>query len=234
MAKAGDPNRVPAAMLWVYQSIGDLTDEFSASPLNDEYAALARRMAAALARKRPSPLWSGDLEMWACGILYALGKINFLFDKAQAPHVRAEDLCSYFGVAASTGSAKAKVVLDHLRIRGHDPNWTLPSRLANHPFIWLVSVNGLIVDIRHMPEEVPEAAYHRTRPAALRPAGAHSPRKYSSTPRRCPGRSDLHRLGGNLAILRRGVVHSFTRLHISGTSCSLHIIASFNASFVCP
>jgi Domain of unknown function (DUF6398) len=94
------------------------------------------------------------------GILYALGKINFLFDKTQVPHVRAEDLCSYFGVAASTGSAKAKVVLNHLRIRGHDPNWTLPSRLADHPFIWLVSVNGLTVDIRDMPDEIQEAAYH--------------------------------------------------------------------------
>jgi hypothetical protein len=83
------------------------------------------------------------------------------FDKTQVPHVRAEDLCSYFGVAASTGSAKAKVVLDHLRIRGHDPNWTLPSRLADHPFIWLVSVNGLTVDIRDMPEEVQKAAHRR-------------------------------------------------------------------------
>jgi len=161
MAKTGDTNRVPAAMLWIYQSIGRLTDEFSASRLNGEYAALARRMAAALARKRPSPLQSGNIETWACGILYALGKINFLFDKAQTPHVRAEDLCSYFGVATSTGSAKAKVILDHLRIRGHDPNWTLPSRLADHPLIWLVSINGLIVDIRDMPEEVQEAAYRR-------------------------------------------------------------------------
>jgi uncharacterized protein DUF6398 len=141
MAKAGDTNRVPAAMSWIYQSLGRLTDEFSSLHLNDEYAALARRMGAALARKRPSHLWSGNLETWACGILYALGKINFLFDKTQVPHVRAEDICSYFGVATSTGSAKAKVVLDHLRIRGHDPNWMLPSRLADHPFIRLVSIN---------------------------------------------------------------------------------------------
>ena len=91
MAKIGDTNRVLAAMLWIYQSIGRLTDEFSASRLNDEYAALARRMAAALARKRPSPFQSGNIETWACGILYALGKINFLFDKTQTPHVRAED-----------------------------------------------------------------------------------------------------------------------------------------------
>ena len=161
MSKARDTNRVPAAMSFIYQGVGRLTDEFSASHLNDEYAALARRMAAALARKRPSPLWSGNIETWACGILYALGKINFLFDKTQEPHVRAEDLCSYFGVAASTGSAKAKMILDHLRIRGHDPNWRLPSRLVDHPFIWLVSVNGIIVDIRHLPEEVQEAAYRR-------------------------------------------------------------------------
>ena len=81
MTKPGNTNRVSAAMSLVYESIGRLTDDFSASHLNYEYASLARRMAASLARKRHSPLQSGNFETWACGILYALGKINFLFDK---------------------------------------------------------------------------------------------------------------------------------------------------------
>ena len=133
MPEPGDKNRVPAAMYFIYHSIGRLTDEFSASHLNDEYAMLARRMAAALARKQPSPLQSGNIETWACVILYTLGKINFLFDRTQVPHVRAEDLYSYFNVASSTGSAKGKVIRDRLRIKDLDPKWTLPSRLADHP-----------------------------------------------------------------------------------------------------
>jgi hypothetical protein len=35
-------------MSFIYQSVGGLTDEFSALRLNDKYAALARRVAAAL------------------------------------------------------------------------------------------------------------------------------------------------------------------------------------------
>jgi len=156
-----DTNRVPGYLRHYYDRIGGLTDDFSALRLSDEYAVLARRMAAALARKRPSPLLAGYPETWACGILYALGKINFLFDKAQVPHLRAEDLCAGFGVASSTGSAKAKAVLDHLRIRGHDPHWTLPSRIDSQPFTWLVSVNGCVVDIREMPRAIQVEALRR-------------------------------------------------------------------------
>ncbi len=38
-------------------------------------------MAAALSRKRPSPLSTGRERSWAVGIIYALGQVNFLFDK---------------------------------------------------------------------------------------------------------------------------------------------------------
>ena len=45
----------------------------------------ARRALAALCRKRPSPLVSGKPETWACAVLYALGQVNYLSDKASTP-----------------------------------------------------------------------------------------------------------------------------------------------------
>ena len=42
-----------------------------------------------------------------------------------------------------------------------DPNWTLPSRLADNPMAWLIQVNGLIVDARQAPREVQEEAFRR-------------------------------------------------------------------------
>jgi hypothetical protein len=39
-----------------------------------------------------SPLASGRVPTWACGITYTLGLLNFLFDQTQTPYVRGSDL----------------------------------------------------------------------------------------------------------------------------------------------
>jgi len=45
-----------------------LTDAFATHHLNDAYAHLGRRAAAALCRKRHSPLAEGKANMWACAM----------------------------------------------------------------------------------------------------------------------------------------------------------------------
>jgi hypothetical protein len=61
---------------------------------------------AALCRKRPSPLVSGQPRTWACGIVYVLGQINFLTHPSTQPFMTTADLCARFGVGQSTASAK--------------------------------------------------------------------------------------------------------------------------------
>jgi hypothetical protein len=150
---------VPAKMRPIYESIVSLTDEFCKQHLNEEYAQVCRKMAATLSRKRPSPLMQGKFEIWACAIVHALGRINFLFDKTQAPHMRADDLCSLMGVSQSTASAKASKIMETLDIMQMDPEWWLPSRLDKNPLVWLVEINGYLVDLRQAPREIQEEAY---------------------------------------------------------------------------
>jgi len=152
---------VPAAMQPVYAGIADLINSFCRQHLNDEYATLSRELAAALARKRPSPLGRGKPEIWACGIVYALGTVNFLFDKSQTPHMRADELCAAFGVSQSSGANKAKQIRDLFGMFQFDPRWCLPSLVGENPMVWMLEVNGLIVDVRHMPREVQEIAYRK-------------------------------------------------------------------------
>ena len=52
---------VPASMQQTSATITGLTDAFCREHLNDEYATLSRQLAAALARKRPSPLARGKV-----------------------------------------------------------------------------------------------------------------------------------------------------------------------------
>ena len=42
-----------------------------------------------------------------------------------------------------------------------DPNWTLPSRLEDNPMVWMLQVNGFMMDVRHAPREVQEIAFKK-------------------------------------------------------------------------
>jgi hypothetical protein len=152
---------VPSSVEPFYSAIVNLTDAVCKEHLNSEYAELARRLAATLARKRPSPTVRGKPEIWACAIIYALGTVNFLFDKSQTPHMRADELCAVFGVSQSSGANKAKFIRDTLKMYQLGPNWCLPSRIDDNPMVWILQVNGMMVDIRHMPREVQVIAYEK-------------------------------------------------------------------------
>ena len=138
-----------------------MTDAFCDEQLNGEYQQLIREATAALCRKRPSPLSSGRPNSWAAGIVHAIGMVNFLFDRSQDPHCSASDIYTYFGIASSTGSAKSKQVRNALKMRQFSPEWTLPSKIDDNPMVWMLEVNGLIVDVRYMPLEVQEIAYEK-------------------------------------------------------------------------
>jgi hypothetical protein len=153
------PDRVPAALQERFDAIALATDAFCDQHLNDEYRQLIRRALAALSRKRPSPLLKGQVNSWAAGAVHALGMANFLFDATQTPHCKAADIWAHFGVASSTGQNHSKKLRDALDMGHLDPDWCLPSRLESNPLVWLLAVNGVMVDIRHMPLEVQELAF---------------------------------------------------------------------------
>lgn len=161
MARSSKSEKVPKQMQGTFDEIVALTDRVCADHLDAEYAQLARQATAALCRQRPSPLATGNARSWACGIVYALGFVNFLSDKSQTPSMSTADLCAAFGVGQSTGAAKSKAVRAALGMRRMDPQWCRPSKMENNLMAWLITVNGLIVDARYMPREVQEIAYEK-------------------------------------------------------------------------
>ena len=161
MVRKSKSERVPKKMQPTFEAVVALTDQFCKECLNEEYAQLAHQVTATLCRKRLTPLRQGQPRSWASGIIYELGFVNFLFDRSQDPHTNASELCEWFGVSKSTGSAKSKEVRDALHMRQFDPNRCLPSRLDENPLAWMITVNGLIVDARWMRREVQELAYEK-------------------------------------------------------------------------
>ncbi|MFN9175102.1 MAG: DUF6398 domain-containing protein [Synechocystis sp.] len=158
MAKS---NKVPDSMQAKYDSICKLTDDFCDEFLNEEYKSLIHLAIAALCRKRPSPLAKGKVNSWAAGVVHAIGMTNFLFDTSQTPHCKASDIYTYFQVGGSTGQGKSKEIRDLLKMSYFSADWTLPSRMDDNPMIWMLEVNGLIVDVRGMRREVQELAYQK-------------------------------------------------------------------------
>jgi hypothetical protein len=152
---------VPNAMQSQYQEISTLIDEFCLEKLNEDYSLLSKELAAKLARKRPSPLNSGRLNTWACGIVYAIGSVNFLFDKSQNPHMKADELCAWFGVATSTGANKANQIKKMMHIDHFSHEWILPGLVDKNPMAWVISVNGFNVDARSLPRNYQEEAFRK-------------------------------------------------------------------------
>lgn len=132
-----------------------VTDEVCLNDLDAEYAELARRLVARLARKRPSPLARGDARIWAAGALYVLAQVNFLFDRTQSPHMTAAELAAAVGVKQSTMANKAALINRSLGIGMFEPELTRVAMLEQHPVAWIVELsNGLLVDARKLPDEM--------------------------------------------------------------------------------
>lgn len=160
--KKQDPNEEPTVQATArpaYDAIVALTDAFCREHLNSEYEVLCHRLAGALARKRPSPLTRGKPESWASGIVRVIGRMNFLDDPSQPHHMKMSEIDRGFGVSEATGSAKATAIRKLLDIDMLDVEWTLPSRMDDNPLIWLLEVNGLIMDIRRCPREAQVVAF---------------------------------------------------------------------------
>ena len=151
--------KIPAVVRPQYDEIVQRLTAVCRDHLDDDYATLGRKLAGALARKWPSPIARGRPEIWAAGILHALGLVNFLFDSSQTPYLRAEELARACGIAPSTMSAKSKLIREMFDMYPFDPDWCLPGKIDSNPLIWYLSVDGYIIDARTAPREIQEEAY---------------------------------------------------------------------------
>ena len=137
------------------------TDAFCDEMLNEEYAELCRKMVKKLSRKRPFPFLRGRPKTWICGIIRTIGTINFLQDSSFEPYMKSSDIDKVFGVSSSTGQKRSKQIRDLLKIHELDPEWTVPSLLEQNPMVWMLEVNGFMMDARTAPREIQQTAFEK-------------------------------------------------------------------------
>lgn len=143
----------------ILDTIGNMTDSFCRTYLDEEYAVVCRDLAEDLAVAEPCPLLRGQPLTWAAGIVYTAGWVNFLTDPSFPPFMTTKDLAEKIGVSTGTMSAKKRIIEETLDLIAFDPDYTVDSLVEDNPLAWMIEVNGLMMDARGAPRDIQEAAF---------------------------------------------------------------------------
>jgi len=149
---------VPDKLKQAHEAIVKMVDAFCDTHLNEDYKRLCHEMAEVLCLA-DFPLDEGQPTCWAAAIVHAIGWVNFLQDPHHSPHMTTTQIADCFGVSQSTMLAKSKIIRDELDLIQMDPDWCTPAMLENNPLVWMLKVNGFIIDIRAAPRGAQEEAY---------------------------------------------------------------------------
>jgi hypothetical protein len=134
----------------------ELTGTFCGQHLDNDYAQLCDKLIKKLGRKRDVPFQRGKLEIWAAAVIHALGSINFLFDKSFELYISLDQLNDYFGTKKSTVTNKSKQIKDLLKLWHFNPEFSTQHVAENNPFNDMVMVDGFIVPLSELPEDLQE------------------------------------------------------------------------------
>lgn len=127
------------------QQLTEMTSAFCRQHADAEYERLCKKLIDKMARKRTVPFLSGRLEIWAAAIVYALGSINFLFDKSFLPYATPDTLCDHFQVSKRTVAQKAKLIRDTFKLGYFNPEFSTERMIKNNPLARLAMVDGFLV-----------------------------------------------------------------------------------------
>lgn len=134
----------------------EMTGMFCSQKLDDDYFQLSEKLIKKMGRKRDVPFKRGRLEIWAAAIVYCIGSINFLFDKSFEPYITAQEISDYFGTKNSTVSNKARQIREMFKLKMFDNEFATEHVNETNPFNDLVMVDGLIVPLSSIPENLQE------------------------------------------------------------------------------
>ncbi|MCP4535874.1 MAG: hypothetical protein GY832_01905 [Chloroflexi bacterium] len=143
------------------QKLIELTGEFCDQYLDDDYKQLTQKLVSKMKRKHQVPFLRGRVNTWAAAILYALGQINFLFDRSFEPYVAAADIPKHFGVSQSTVGQKAKIIRDMFDLYSWHPEFSTQEMCDSNPRKDMVMIDGFIVPIKLLSPEMREELRRR-------------------------------------------------------------------------
>jgi hypothetical protein len=152
--------RVPEKLRPRFREIVAITDAFCDAHLDAELRDLCRGLAA-VACAKGLPVTRGKAAGWAAGVVGAVGFVNFLGDPSQPHHVTTDEMAKTIGVSPASLHNKSKAIRDALDIGRMDPRFSTAKVVDQNPMIWILSVNGIPMDVRNAPRGAQEEAFRR-------------------------------------------------------------------------
>jgi hypothetical protein len=138
------------------QELIELTGIFCKQNLDQDYFELCEKLVKKMGRKRDVPFRSGKIEIWAAAVVYAIGSINFLFDKSFEPFATPNQISEHFGTKNSTVSNKARQIKDMFKMDHYSSEFSTQKMVESNPFNSMVMVDGFMVPLSSIPEELQE------------------------------------------------------------------------------
>ncbi len=135
--------------------ISKLIRSFCKEHLNDELEGYALKLCDTLGRKRKINISRGKKEIWAASIIYAIARLNFLFDKANSNYITADTICDYFNTRKSTVGSKATQIEDACKLTVGAEGYC--SKHITDSFTFYQTPEGFVVPKSML--EVPEIVY---------------------------------------------------------------------------
>jgi hypothetical protein len=91
------------------------------------------------------------LGVWdhSCGFAWST-----VFSIPRRPPIAASQIWEYFDLSCSIMQAKSKQIRDLLGMYPIDSDWSIPSMVDKNPLIWMLEVNGFLIEVRHAPPEI--------------------------------------------------------------------------------
>lgn len=73
----------------------------------------------------------------------------------------ATEVAQWFGLSKSTAGNKASEIINILQIFPMNEEYSLKSLMDENPAMWLIDINGYLMDVRIAPYEIQREAYER-------------------------------------------------------------------------
>ncbi|MBC8442307.1 MAG: hypothetical protein H8D87_21790 [Deltaproteobacteria bacterium] len=89
------------------KKITNLIHSFCDENLNNELEHYAVNLCNELDSRQEINITRGKIEIWAASIIYAIARLNFLFDRENEYYISTDTVCDYFGTKKTTIGNKA-------------------------------------------------------------------------------------------------------------------------------
>ena len=122
------------------KAIGDFCENY----INDEYKNICHLVVEKMSRKRQVPYMTGRVEVWAAGIIHAIGRVNFLYHKKTSPYISMDQLAEYFNTSKRTVGPKAKIIINMFKMSYFDPVFSTRSIQEKSPSSEFIQIGNYI------------------------------------------------------------------------------------------